>query len=103
MTKQIWNKTISNWWFYGLANYKWITVYPEEQRWVIFNQKSDGSVIPLESGYSESAQQACDDSIKKAAELNFIPPHIQGDPTLPCISRRNRLRFKRNATYGINS
>lgn len=70
--KNAWNKTNPNWWFYGLANYKWISVYPEKNMWIIFHQLSSGLVKAVDSGNADSPEETCNKAIKKAAELGFI-------------------------------
>lgn len=70
--KNNWNKTNPNWWFYGLANYKWISVYPERNTWMIFHQSSSGLVKTVDFGNADSPEEACDKAIEKATKLGFI-------------------------------
>jgi hypothetical protein len=70
--KQEWNKNNKSWWFLKLATAKWISVWPQENRWAILDHQAGGAIKTIEQGVSDSPEDACSESIEKAKASGFL-------------------------------
>lgn len=69
---QEFNKANPHWWVLKLPNAKWISVYPQENKWGIFHQLGGGQIVPVANGTSNSPEEACSESIQEAKIKGFL-------------------------------